>query len=304
LSIWADPLYDGPVPGDLTDTELLELRIRHHTGPAEQASADVVNDMRQWRAAIERHESYDELILWFEHDLFDQLSLIQLLAWIRDRLPASKAVSLVCIGSFPGHPGFMGLGELTPDELGSLLETRQPVGQDQYTLAAHAWAAFREPSPQALDSLRQADTSALPFLAAALRRFLEEYPSTLDGLSRTERRLLRLAALAPVELPVAFPRMHDDENAYYITDTSFATLVEALSNASAPLIAVTYGAPVDRPVPEGTMTLTDVGRAVLHGHRDWIATGGIDRWLGGVHLQTGAPIWRWDDVHQRMTRSA
>ena len=31
-----------------------------------------------------RHESYDELILWFEHDLFDQLNLIQLLTWIRD----------------------------------------------------------------------------------------------------------------------------------------------------------------------------------------------------------------------------
>ena len=83
-----------------------------------------MNDLRQWRAAIERHESYGELIMWFEHDLFDQLNLVQLLTWIRARLPAAKAVSLVCVGSFPGHPGFKGLGELTPDELASLLDTR------------------------------------------------------------------------------------------------------------------------------------------------------------------------------------
>ena len=57
---------------------------------------------------IERHESYDELILWFEHDLFDQLNLIQLLTWISERFPAGKPVSLICVGSFPGRPQLQG----------------------------------------------------------------------------------------------------------------------------------------------------------------------------------------------------
>src|SRR5437016_9605075 len=105
--------------------------------------------MRQWRATIERHDLYDELILWFEHDLFDQLNLIQLLTWIRERLPSAKVVSLVCVGSFPGYPRFKGLGELTPDELASLLETRQRVSETQYSLAEIAWQAFREPTPEA-----------------------------------------------------------------------------------------------------------------------------------------------------------
>lgn len=117
LSIWAEPLHDGPVPGGLTNDELLDLRLRYHTGPADIASAalggsdpslDPTNDMRQWRRVIERHDLYDELILWFEHDLFDQLNLIQLLTWIRERLPTTKTVSLVCIGSFPGRPGSKG----------------------------------------------------------------------------------------------------------------------------------------------------------------------------------------------------
>src|SRR5688500_12875478 len=104
VSIWADPLHDGPVPGGLTDAELLNVRARHHGGEA--ADVDPLNDLRKWREVIEQHESYDELILWFEHDLFDQLILIQLLPWIRAHLPASKVVSLVRIGSFPGHPRF------------------------------------------------------------------------------------------------------------------------------------------------------------------------------------------------------
>ena len=107
-----------------------------------------MNDLRQWRATIERHESYDELILWFEHDLFDQLNLIQLLTWIHGRLPTSKMVSLVCVGSFPGHPRFKGLGELTTDELASLLDMRQRVGESQYLLAERVWQPFREPTPR------------------------------------------------------------------------------------------------------------------------------------------------------------
>ena len=69
-------------------------------------------------------------------------------------------MSLVCVGSFPGHPGFKGLGELSPDELASLLDTRRPVSEAQYSLAELAWQAFREPTPEALDNLRHADTAA------------------------------------------------------------------------------------------------------------------------------------------------
>src|SRR5579863_6632474 len=133
-SIWADPLYEGPVPGGLDDAALLDLRARY-LGPADAPESD----MRAWRSPLERDQSYDELILWFEHDLFDQLNLVQLLTWIRDHLPAAKPVSLICIGEFPGRPDFKGLGELTPAELASLLDTRQPVDGRHYASARRAW---------------------------------------------------------------------------------------------------------------------------------------------------------------------
>ena len=68
---------------------------------------------------------------------------MQLLTCIRERVPAGKPVSLVCIGSFPGHPRFKGLGELSPGELATLLEARQQIGEAQHSLAARAWEAFR-----------------------------------------------------------------------------------------------------------------------------------------------------------------
>jgi hypothetical protein len=302
LSIWADPLYEGPVPGALTDAELIEVRRRFLDGPAELAG---VNDMRQWRSRIERRESYEELILWFEHDVFDQLNLIQLLTWIHEHLPPTTPASLVCIGSFPGRPDFKGLGELTPDELASLLETRQPLREPQFALAERAWRAFREPTPEGLDDLRREDTSASPYLAAAVTRFLQEYPWTRDGLSRTERRLLELADGDGIRLSTAFKRMHEGEQVYYITDSSLAAMAGTLSRTSPPLLTLDL-LPLDLAggeqgrVLNGAVALTDVGRSVLAGQRDRVAACGIDRWLGGVHLQSGQTIWRWDEARDRV----
>jgi len=298
-SIWADVLYEGPVPAGLSDEQLLEVRWRF-LAPQDDSPVDPVNDLRAWRQIIEQHDAYDELILWFEHDLFDQLNLIQILSWLRRRLPASKSVSLVCIGAYPGRPRFKGLGELTPDELAPLLDTRQPVSEAQYALAERAWQAFREPTPEAVDDLRRTDTKALPYLGPALVRFLQEYPWTTDGLSRTERRLLELAAGGPIDLSVAFPRMHDGEDAYYVTDGSLAALIDTLSHSMPPLIARDVGPASDSELLRGSVTITDAGRRVLSGEQDRIAVCGTDRWLGGVHLQGNANLWRWDDTHQRI----
>ena len=311
-SIWADPLYEGPVPGALTDAELTDVRTRFLSGrddldgiawAGSNPSLDPVNDLREWRATIARRDLYDELVLWFEHDLFDQLNLIQLLSWVSHPLLATTPVSLICVGAFPGHPDFKGLGELTPDELGSLLETRQPVGEAQYELARRAWRAFREPTPEALDGLRREDdTSALPYLAAAITRLLQEYPWTTDGLSRTERRLLALASHDGIALWKAFPMMADGEQVYYATDGSVAAMAEALSRTSPPLLTFDASETREGYALRGSVALTETGRAVLMGDADRVATCGIDRWLGGVHLQGRTGVWRWDDASQQPVR--
>jgi hypothetical protein len=301
-SIWADPLHEGPVPADATDDELLAIRARHVGGEVHGIEA-VASEMRRWREVIDAHEEYDEIVLWYEHDLFDQLNLIQVLSRLAAAGPWPKPVSLICIGSFPGRPRFKGLGELTAGELGPLFDTRQPVTPAQYTLAARAWAAFRSADPTAIEGLLRTDTSALVYLAAALERHLEEFPSTAGGLSRTERRLLELAAAGPLPLRAAFPRMHDEETAFYITDSSFLRMAVGLSSPFAPLLLIRTRSGPDRQALSGTIELTDMGRDLLTGRDDRITRWGIDRWLGGVHLTGTRPHWRWDRAHERLVRA-
>src|SRR5262249_12023070 len=145
--------------------------------------------------------------------------------------------------------------------------TRQPVTESQYALAQRAWDAFREPTPHALDALRIEDTTPLPFLAAALTRFLQEYPWTSDGLSRSERRFMTIVDAGLPNLSAAFKRMHENEDAYYISDTSLAELADTLARTSPPLLTLSEPS-ADRMWRQGSIALTEPGRAVLAGRQN------------------------------------
>jgi len=302
LSIWADPLHEGPVPGGVSDEALIDVRARHLASdePPGPSAADVARELRQWRSVIDDDDAYGELVLWFEHDLFDQLNLIQALDWIGRRRPPAKPASLICIDTFPGRPKFKGLGELTASELASLFPARKAITDAQFDLSVRAWRAFRSSDPLELDTFSRGDTAELPYLAASLMRHLEEYPWTRDGLSRTERRLLSLLQHGPVDIWKAFVSLHEDETAFYIADGSFWTIAEALAAARPSLVSIEIASREADRLPQGALALTDVGRSILGGHSDRVKECGFDRWLGGVHLTAPGHVARWDHAQQRI----
>src|SRR3712207_6617719 len=117
LLSWLDVLHDGPVPPG-TQEELRDVRAAFLSGAGWTAKQDPLEALlardERLAAALEQGE---QVVLWFEHDLFDQLQLLQVLDAIGDD---GDRVELILVGSFPGRPGFAGLGELTPAELRSL----------------------------------------------------------------------------------------------------------------------------------------------------------------------------------------
>ncbi len=65
--------------------------------------------LTQWDRAVEGYRSYDEVVLWFEHDLFDQLLLVRLLDWFSARDLGLTRLSLISIAEHPAVPRFVGM---------------------------------------------------------------------------------------------------------------------------------------------------------------------------------------------------
>ena len=137
------------------------------------------------------------MVLWFEHDLYDQLQLLDVLALVHSAGAPHETLELVQVGSFPGRPAFRGLGELSADELETLWPQRVPVPPSLLADASAVWDDVRADDPRALAERAVSAIDGMPFLAAALARFVEELPAVRDGLSRTERQLLHVLAAGP-----------------------------------------------------------------------------------------------------------
>lgn len=291
IAVWADVLHDGPVL-PLGGEEWRTLRARHLASQGYLREDAIREQMRRWDERLASVPARDEVVFWLEHDLFDQLLLIRHLHWIGEvRRSASTRFSLICIGAFPGVPDFAGLGQLAPEQLAALLDTRRPIGSAEIAFGARAWKRLTGSDPRPLSALLHEDTSVLPFFAGALRRFLEDYPAARTGLARSERQILEAIAAGAKSPGAAFRATQRMEERVFMGDWTFWAIVRRLASGRAPLVRpeAAAGGPA---LPDGTLELTDDGRAVLEGVADYVALNGIDRWMGGVHLTDGR--WRWN----------
>jgi len=296
-AVWGDVLWEGPLLPDVTPEEQRLARATWFAWP-EGDLRETLRMAEAWDRAIEGAARHDEVIIWLEHDLHDQFQLLHHLAWFA-RQPHPR-LTLICISEFPGVVPFHGLGQLRSDQLATLFPTRQPVTPAQLDLGRRGWQALHEPSPLALERFGRGDTTALPHLGAAIRRFLEEYPDTRTGLSRTERMILEAlsqGASGPGELFLALQRR---EERVFMGDYSFWRILHALGSGPEPLVRLIPEPVPGQVLPRGGASITEAGRAVLAGRKDRVALLGIDRWLGGVHLQGTSVPWRWNRTTQHL----
>ncbi|MGI8734654.1 MAG: hypothetical protein ACR2LM_15280 [Pyrinomonadaceae bacterium] len=300
-----DALIDGPTPADANAAEWRQLRSDHLSTAYDVDRDKCGRELERQEEVFASFSNHDEVVLWFESDLFCQLNMLYVLDWFGRHNHGSTKLTLICIDRFPGRPSFRGLGELTPEQLASLFVKRAEVSADELDLAAKAWRAYRAPHPGAVEQLIDGDTTALPFLKRALQLHLERFPSVRNGLGRIENRGLELVASGLTRFVDLLPRFLEAEAGYGLGDAQFWNALMRIAQVPRPLL---HGSdeeggagPLrsDR-VKNMSFEITEAGRAVLNGEADFLEMNGIDLWLGGVHLNEEVNVWRWDEQGRKL----
>jgi hypothetical protein len=264
---WRDVLHEGPVHAGLPLADLSRRRAAFIASTGWGSLPDVSKSFEERDAALAAAGRHDEVVLWFEHDLYDQLQLLQLLDWFAAH-PHSK-LSLVCEAEY--------LGTMTSARAAELFQKRRTVSPAQLRAGSAAWGAFGSADPR---GIRLAPVPELPFLAPALRRLLEELPWTRDGLSRLERQVLEALRDGPLAFDALFARAHHHrEDPVFLGDSVLALHLERLAadglvKKQAALFAI-----------------TEKGSAVLEGAVDAWTLPRRPRWLGGYEIRSGRLRW-------------
>ncbi|GHH97918.1 DUF1835 domain-containing protein [Neobacillus kokaensis] len=254
-------------------------------------------------------KKYEEVVLWFEYDLFDQTMLCYLLHWFSKQSLERTKLNLLCIGSFPGIKDFRGLGQLSVEQLKSLLGSWHPIEPSELDAGKRVWEAYTSSHPLQLVELLQEDTSALPFVKEAFRFHMSRFPSVQNGLGSLEKRTLELVQQGinnPIEL---FQQVAAKFHIFGMGDLQYWCILKRMSDGPRPLIRIedmefnfpSYTNP-EQKFQDSRVIMTKTGQRVLDGKEDWIALNDINNWFGGVHITGKDNVWRWDDIKETIVK--
>ncbi|MBW4686482.1 MAG: DUF1835 domain-containing protein [Komarekiella atlantica HA4396-MV6] len=297
---FADPYCQGPIPPNSNLSQFLNTRAAFISEAYGVTLKDAQNRLEREYSQLCISHQYERVMLWFEHDPYDQLVLAHVLHhfWKIQSFP--KHLELICIDSFPGVERFVGLGQLSSEALCTLWERRHPITRQQLQLGDRVWKALSAESPQVLIQIVNTGTPEIPPMAKALRRHLQELPWVKNGLSLTQQLTLSiLADKETMRVDKLFGTLvAEKEPLPYLGDTMYWYVLTQMLQSKRPPLEITTES-LEEPWYKRVLQLTKTGHALVQGEVNWLEINSSDRWVGGIRLTSGQPVWMWDDLRNQ-----
>ncbi|MCV2884731.1 DUF1835 domain-containing protein [Aestuariibacter sp. AA17] len=278
---WRDLLHMGPVPMTPSINELSAIRAQFIASLGWGDFNTIHQDFLARDKALSTIDANQPVVLWFEHDLYDQLQLIQVLSELNVQNVPHENVFWVDTS--------IHLGRLLPADYLELISNKKAVTPQMFALANEAWNAYRQTTPEAWSALRKRDLTSLPYLKNAIERSLQELPWTNSGLNFTEKTSLALIHEGHNTPTTLFQAYCAHEKAEFHGDMSYFWYIDQLHQDSPPLLSK----------QQDTYHLTENGKSVLKNGMFWQRAYGQSQWLGGYELSSTYPFL-WDDTSKRL----
>lgn len=187
----------------------------------------VEKTLKEYRSLC-NHKQQDQIILWFEYDLFCQINMLAVISWLKTHRRHAE-ISLVCSGKMEGKEGLFGLCELTDDQLQEAYKNRVQLSQDDIEYADYVWQLYCSDNPMRLENLGDYGNYQFDYLEDAVQAHLQRFPSMRNGLNSIENRILEVAREKEIAGKKEFiGTMLKEDNPYGFGDTQITRMLGQL----------------------------------------------------------------------------
>jgi len=185
---WYEMLCEGPTLKNIDSQEFIALRktFIEQTFEVEYNEShflNILNDLNQL-------DRFEEIILWFEYDLFCHINLIAVISLLKQK-KAKIPIYLVCSGRIKGEDELKGLPELNPNQLKQHYNDKIKLTVDDIALAQKAWRIYCENDHNLLKELITRPSNFI-YLGACLKAHIKRFSDSQNGLNSLEYNILKL----------------------------------------------------------------------------------------------------------------
>lgn len=186
---WNEMLCEGPTVAGIPTPQFLEVRKNFF-----KETYDLEFDEDEFKNEFDKlenaEEKYNEIILWFEYDLFCHINMIAVISLLH-QLEIQLPLYLVMSGRVKDSPGLKGLTELSPEQLMSHYKKRIKLTDVDKDLALSLWRTYNGKDhnlfvPQVVKK------SVFPYLSNCLKAHLQRFPDSISGLNAIEENILEI----------------------------------------------------------------------------------------------------------------
>lgn len=288
--VWREMLCEGRTPATRDMSRFFEERAAYLQQAYGIDSAAYLSEAAHDKQILQKAASYNEIVLWFEFDLFCQVNLVFVLYYLSQLSVKLPPVSIVQLDHHPEVPNFRGLGMLQSHHLPPLFAARTYIQQEDWDLAREVWEAYSTGDPLALETLSHRPGRHLPYLGKALQAHLRRLPNVSNGLNAVEHFFLDRLALGKLRERDLYYQFWDELKIYGFGDFQLDVYTQRLQQAGV----------IKR--EDEMLSITRLGEEVLKREENYLSFApGKNIWIGGIPLE-GTP-WRWDDEEGKVVHS-
>lgn len=248
--VWRDILCEGPTKYEVGSDDFWHVRQEFMAKRYDVAHSDYqAKSIGEFQIM---KSDFDEIILWFEYDLFCQINMLAMLSFLYKNGYSSN-VSLICVGEFPPYNGLVGLGQIDSKYYSELFDNRQLLSPIDLMFADQHWKLYCNQNHQLLFDELNAPLS-FPYLKQAFKAHQKRFYDQLTGLNEIETKALQLINEEQYTNHSLVGALLRWDEFYGFGDMQYFEVINDLS----PLIN-----------EDNTLSLNDIGRKVLDGTIDF-----------------------------------
>jgi len=187
---WREMLCEGRTIQEVGTTRFIETRKlfleEQYKITPEDYEQKFVNELN----VLMQAKNHDEIILWFEFDLFCHINMIAVISFLLQE-NTHQPIYLVCSGRLDGEEKMQALSNLTDKELRNHYKHKILLQEEDLELAQLVWKLYCGNNPKKLKQ-KIKKTSNFEYLSSCLRAHIERFPNVKSGLNTLEANLLKL----------------------------------------------------------------------------------------------------------------
>ena len=189
---WREMLCEGKTETNVGSESFWKTRFDFlHKHYNVSKSWFVEKTLKEYRSLC-NHKQQDQIILWFEYDLFCQINMLAVISLLKTHRRYAD-ISLVCSGKEDDTDKLYALNELNDEQLLELYKNRIHLSQNDIEYADYVWQLYCSDNPIRLENLIDFDNYQYAYLSDAIKTHLKRFPTIKNGLNEIENRILELS---------------------------------------------------------------------------------------------------------------